>query len=763
VHGLDESLRGDFAQDRFRLATRTRADSVSLQFAGIPWLSRVALALDAEVDADLPAHRFTFRRDTLRLNQLLLAFEGAVATGGPDLALDLTFAAPGTAFKDILSLVPAIYAHDFAELQASGTMAVSGRVSGTLGERAFPALALRAQVRDGAFRYPTLPMGARDVAMELAVDNPGGHRDSTVIALRRFHAAIGGNPVDARLTVRTPVSDPDVDLALAGVVELGDLARTITIEGMRELRGRVAANLAVRARRSDVDARRADRVSGNGSLDASRVVVRSAALPRALAIDTAAVRFTAGTQRLATLVARYGASDARATGSLDNLVGFALLGQALRGTASVSSRFVDLDELVPTDSTTEVVPVPARVDLALDATAERVKFGKLVATGVRGGLHVKDQRVTLDELRLAMLGGGVVASGWYETVDLARPAFDVALRLDSVDVPTAFSTVVTVQRLAPVARWAKGTVSGTTRLRGILGADMMPRFDLLSGDGTVASEGLALEGVPLFGRLADAVKVEALRNPALRAMRATFAVADGRLTVKPFTVDAAGAGLTIGGSHGFDQTLRYDLGLALPRALLGNAANDAVARLAARAGASGAAVAQAPTVQLRAQVTGTVTDPRVAVDFAGVAASVREAVKDAVQEQVATQAAAARQLVDSAAEAARARARAEAERLVVEAERQAESVRGEARAIADRVRQEANARADSLLARATNPLAKRAAQAGTDRIRKEADQQAERIVREADARADALVAQARQRAEALVPAVPAASPEAPAP
>ena len=74
------------------------------------------------------------------------AVAGTVTTGTPDIAFDLTFAAPSTAFSELLSLVPAIYAHDFDKLQTSGTMALNGQVKGKYGPKAFPALAIRAKV-----------------------------------------------------------------------------------------------------------------------------------------------------------------------------------------------------------------------------------------------------------------------------------------------------------------------------------------------------------------------------------------------------------------------------------------------------------------------------------------------------------------------------------------------------------------------------------------------------------------------------------------
>ena len=751
LEGLQESLRGDLSQDRVVLQSRTLADTVSLRFAGIRYLSRVRVQLDADVDADLKARRFTLVNDTLRLNALALAFAGSVAMGKADVALDLAFSTPSTAFRDIVSLVPAVYAHDFARLQTSGTMSVSGKVRGPYGPKAFPALALRARVENGAFRDPALPLPARDIFMDLAIDNPGGHVDSTVIDLKRLHAAIGGRAIDARMVMRRPVRDPDVDLRLTGALDLADVGRTVKLEGVSELAGMVAADVAMRARLSDVDAGRSDRVAASGTMSLARVALRSATLPHAIAIDTAALRFTPRNAELTSFAARIGKSDVRATGSLDNVLGFVLHDDELRGRATVSSTNFDLTEWASKEKTTEVIPVPPRVDFALDASAARVTYGELTMSNVRGAMHVKDQRVTLKDLQMETLRGSVVANGFYETTVPDHPTFDFDLRLAAVDIPSAFAALTTVQKFAPVARWAQGGVSGTVGLKGPLGQDMTPIFRSLTGKGAIETDRLVVQGAPVLEKLADALKLEQIRKPALGAVKAAFDVADGRLQVKPFAVKMNGIDMTVAGSNGIDQSLKYDLAMAVPRTLLGGSAGGAVAKLASAAGKSGADLASGEFVQLGAQVTGTVTNPTVKANFAGMAASARDAAKGVVQQQVATQTAAVKQTADSAAEEARRRARVEADRIVAEAERQAATIRAEARSLAATTKRQGNERADSLMARATNPVAQMAAKAATDRIRREADQRADQIVREADARADALVAQAKQKADALVP------------
>lgn len=746
VNGFRQTLSGDFSKDVFTIATRAHADTLTVSFAGVTYLNRVALDVTADVGADMRTKQFTFGKNEVRLNDLALAFSGSATAGDPNVALDVTFNTPRTEFKHILSLVPAIYAQDFQQLRTSGAVAVTGHVKGEYGENAFPSFAVNAKVTDGTFQYPDLPLPARDIGLDLAIANPGGSVDSTVVRLSRFHAVIGREPIDGTLVLRTPVSDPDVDLRLAGTLDLADAGRTLKLSGVNQLAGRIAADVAVHTRMSYVDNKQYDRIAARGALTVNNLALETADLPHPLAIDEASLQFTPQRAELRSLTGRVGSSDLALTGYLDNVVPFALRGDPLRGSATLRSRHFNLDEWQSGDDNLEVIPVPANIDFAFQATVADLTYGKLTMTDARGGLRVKDQRATLENFTMNTLGGSIGVTGYYETTDITKPTFDVDLRMTSVDVPGAFAALATVQALAPVARYATGRVSTDLHLTGTLGKNMIPLFDVLTGRGSLRTSELALQGLPIMGRLADALKIEQLRSPTLDSVRASIQIRDGRVHVNPFQVRLGRSTMRVSGSHGIDQTLQYTLGLRVPRAELGAAANQVIAGLISRAGRTGIDLQAADTVELDIRLGGTLTNPTVQTNLADVVASTAQGVKEAARQELAERVDSLKERADSAAEEARKKAQAEAERIVAEAEQRAAAIREEAKQAADRVRQEGNARADSLVARATNPLAKAAATAAADRLRKETNEKADGIIREADKRANDLVAEARKKA-----------------
>ena len=723
--GFEQSLTGDFSRSQVVIRTEAHSDTVNVTFAGIPYLNRVTLDLEADVQADLNRKSFTLKDTELRLNDLQLAVSGTAAMAGDDLAIDLAFDTPSTNFRHILSLVPAIYANDFQSVKTSGAIAVSGRVEGRYGEKAFPSFVLNAKVDNGAFQYPDLPLPARDIFMDLAIANPGGDADSTVVRLDRFHVRLGSDPVDATMVLRTPVSDPDLDLRVEGKVDLADVRRTVKLEGIDELAGTVAADATVRTRMSYIDSAQYDRVDARGTVDIGNLTVKGENLPQPLAIQQASLQLAPQKAELRSFRGTVGSSDLQASGSLENLLGFALRDDVLRGSATLRSNRFNLDEWRSGEGDLQIIPVPPRLDFALDATVAQLTYDKLKMSNARGRLRIKDQRITLENFRLNTLGGEIGVTGFYETTSPAKPTFDVGLKMTKVDIPAAFEALTTVQRLAPVAKYAQGNFSTDLKLHGALGKDMMPLFDGLDGRGSLQTSQLVLEDFPALEKVVDVTKLQFLDNPTMRALRTAFQIRDGRLHVEPFAVNIGKTTMNVSGSNGLDQSLQYALTLKVPRSELGTAANQAVAGLVSRAGGAGIDLQAAQEIELGIQLGGTVTNPSVKADVGSVVASVKEETERAVRD------------------AATQKLSAEKAKLVQDAEQRAAAIRKEAQALADNVKKEGYAQADALTAKATNPILQAAAKPAADKLRKEADQKAAGIVSEADKRAEDIVAKAR--------------------
>ncbi len=774
VSDLSHSMSGDLGAERFGLRSRTEAGSVTLRQAGVPYLTAARVAAEADIDANMADGLFTLRENRVAVNDLAVSFDGSLRRLEEGSEVDVTFAADRAGFRDILSLIPAILTDEAAGLEADGTVAVDGYVRGRIGGGAVPSFAVNARVDDGRFRYDDLRVPVTDVFLDLAVRQPAADLDSTVVEVERLTFAVEGAPFTAALGLSTPVSDPEVRALVNGRLDLAALGNAVKLEGIEELAGQIVADASVHARRSWVEAEAYERIEATGRVALTDVVVAGKGVPERVVVEALTLDLSPRHAEIPAFRGSIGSSALEGSARVDNLLAFLLNGEALQGRAELRSRYLALDEWKRNDPRgLEIIPVPGNLDLTVSADVDSMTFGRLVMTDARGDLGVRNQRVTLDDFGVATLGGEIVARGWYETLNPDRPAFDLALAIAGVDIPSAFETLNTVRALAPAARYATGTFSSDLAVRGIVGGDMTVALPTLNGEGGIRTQSLGVQGVPALDRLAEAVRIEALRSPTVSDFAASLQVRDGRLHVRPFTLQLGPGAAMVAGSNGIDGSLSYTVELQLPRAALGNDANRVIGDLIGRAGRAGLRLSDAEAVRVEATIGGTFQDPSVTVNLAEALASagadLAGQARTRLEEEADRQATEARERVERArlqaeeearsrVEAAREEARVRADSIVAAAAVQAERVRTEAERAAARLRDEADRQARGLVAEAENPIARRAAEAAGSRLRQEADRRATQLTEEADGRAEEILREAREQADRLTaPGSPANS------
>jgi hypothetical protein len=455
-----------------------------------------------------------------------------------------------------------------------------------------------------------------------------------------------------------------------------------------------------------------------------------------------------------------GGSDLKANGRIDNYLAWWLQDSTLAGTFNVSSNKFDLNELMGPEeaATTEteaaadtasltVIEVPKKIDFRMNASAGKVIYDDMVLENCKGGLHVHDQRVDLNQFAFDLFDGSVVLGGAYETSNPKAPTIDFSYDVKDLDIEQTVKYMETVQKMAPIAKTCKGSFSTSLKhMTATLGPDMMPLMNTLAGNGTLHTSNVRVDGFQPLVDLAKAIKVGGIENTTLQNVDFSYEFKDGRMFTKPFDVKIDRIEARVGGSTAFaDQAIDYDMTAKVPTVLFGSAANQLVSGwLGQASGALGTTIQMPEKIDVTVKMTGTIDKPSIKPVFAGGAGGdLKETVKEEIKQEI-------NQQIDDAKEKAVAEAKAQAEKLVAEAQKQADDLKAKARSEAANAKAQAYKAADDALAQVKDPFGKIAAKAIADKAKKEADRKEQQAIAEADKRADALVVKAREQGDALI-------------
>ena len=762
LENFNHSLSGDFTADFTSIAVRnTTAESLYVSYEGIPFLWGVSADLTADIDANLNTFEFTFKDNSLILNDLITVFEGTFAWPDEAMNFDFTFSSPQTEFKSFLSLVPAIFAKEYDGLTTSGSMAFNGHVKGVYDENRIPGFGINIDVENGMFQYPDLPAAVTDVNIITRINNPGDDADLTVIDVSRFTMNVAGNPVDFKMNLRTPVSDPNIDAQLKGRIDLGQVKDFYPMDEGESLSGLIESDMTAKGRLSSIENERYNEFLFTGRLSVNNMNYVSETFPQGVEISTAELSFSPQFAELRAFRTNIGESDITASGRIDNILGFAMKDEMLRGNFNVRSSFFNLNQFMaeepeePDDDpmVLSAIEIPANINFLLQGNFDKILFGDLEITNARGNIRIADQAARLENLRMNMLDGVLVLNGSYIARDITRPEIDFGLNISNFDIQKTFNTFNTFSIIAPIGERARGRFSANFTLSSLLDQNLDPLLNTLAGSGRFQSSSVTVENSPALVALAENLRLDMFRQWEVRDVLIDFEFKDGGVEVQPFDVNFGRSSARISGTHSFDQSINYMMGLVIPRAEFGGAANQALDNLISQAAGRGLNITPSENVNIGVGIAGTVSEPRISISLAETAGGLRDQVQDAIQDAVRDVIDDIRQDVDERIDDASEQVREELERraqqVVAEAERQATNIRREAKNAADAIRSEARNSARRLEDEASGPIAKAAARRTGEELIRVADQRANNLEKEADDRASQLVREANQRADRI--------------
>lgn len=245
LKNLNHSGSGDFNQDEFDLATLTDIESVTIEFDGVEYMTEKTLKSDIVMNISNNYGRYTFKENTIAVNDFNLGFDGFIALNEDgSMDMDLTYGTKATTFKSLLSLVPGIYTADFGTIETEGDLSFDGMVKGKYDSLSMPAFNLALKVDDAMFKYPDLPTAITNISMDLKIDNKDGVIDNTSIDLKQMHIDFGKNPIDAKIYIANLI-DYKVDANVKGKLNLEELSTMFPVEGL-SMKGAYAIDLTAK-------------------------------------------------------------------------------------------------------------------------------------------------------------------------------------------------------------------------------------------------------------------------------------------------------------------------------------------------------------------------------------------------------------------------------------------------------------------------------------------------------------------------------------
>jgi AsmA-like C-terminal region/AsmA family len=595
LDSLNHSGTGDFANDKLDLTTKSTT-KVSLNMDKMNYMNQIPLSLDAILGIDLKNSKYTFKDNKAKINDLVLNFHGFIALVEKGQEYDLTFETPSSSFKNFLALVPHAYSSKLNEVKTTGDFTVSGFAKGLQSDTSIPKFNLVIASHNASFKFPNLPKSVQNIVLDTKIINETGIINDTYVNLDKLSFQIDKDIFNAKAQIKNIAENALVDAALKGTINLGNLNKAYPVKVSMPLSGILKADVTSKFDMKSVETSQYQKIMNAGSLSLTGFKYRDDQ-GKVMNINSVAIQFNPKKLNLQEFKATTGRSDMSVKGVLDNFYGFVFKNQNLKGNFSMTANQIAVSDFMTKGADSgnssgkntaskakksEAVKIPAFLDCVISAKANTVLYDNLTLKNVSGKMAIRDQKVTLTGVKTNIFDGQIGLDGSVSTKTKV-PFFDMKLKMDKVDIQKTCTQLDMMHKIIPIAGAINGKINTTIKLNGNLDSkEMTPLMNSVSGDlfGQLLSTTVNEKNSALLNGLSSNLKFLDLKKLNLNNLKAALTFKDGKVNLKPFELKYQDISVNVGGSHGFDQLMNYNLKLNVPVKYLGPKINELLAKIA---------------------------------------------------------------------------------------------------------------------------------------------------------------------------------------
>lgn len=768
IVNLNHTGNGDLTSDIIDFKTNTTMDQLSFDMDGISYLSEVKT--DAVVNLLMEftdkTSKFTLKENEIKLNSLAFSIDGFYEMLENKDNMDLKLDASKATFKDFLSLIPTFYHSGYEKMVTAGSLALDAKVKGDLDEKNLPGWDANLAISNASIKYPGLPGKISNIQVKAGSKFPGGENlDKMTVDVPKFHANLSKNTIDANLMLRNIMTDPFIQSKIVANVNLATLKDFVPMEEGESYSGILDADVNIKGRMSSLEKEDFEAFTAEGNLILSKMNYQSKSLPDDVEIER--MKFTFSPQNLALneLNATMGKSDFAMNGKVDNYFGYFLRDETLKGDFNFNSNNLDLDQLMPasesseaeakpTETTssdaTEPLLIPDNIDFKLNTNIKNLKYNGIDVKNVNGGVVLKEEVATLDNLTMNAMGGTVGLKGNYDTKNHSKPKMDIGFSLKEVDINQLASNFLTVEKLAPITKHAFGDISADFNMNTDLTPSFEPILSSIDCLGALSSNQISVKGFKNLEKIESVTKLKNLSNQTINNFKTKFKIKDGKVSLTPFDVKLGKIGTVVSGYTTLDQQMDYDLKMNVPKDQIPAGIISEVEKALKQVNALVPQIkmAELPAfIPVKVKMIGDVKDPKITTDFKEsimkLTGNLKDNIKETIKDTITS-------VINDGVDKAKEEIEKQKQKIMADAQKQADKVIAEGDKAAETARVEGYKQADELVkAAGSNPIKKKLAEEAAKKAKAETDKQVEKTKAAARKQADGIMAKAREEADKL--------------
>ncbi|MDR1199913.1 MAG: AsmA family protein [Prevotellaceae bacterium] len=587
IKNMHLDLKGELSSAHDVIALSILSDDVSVYSNKSALVSGIALAINGNFDADLTNNVFTLKENEIQINKMALKADGVIRATDSGIDLDLTYGLKVPSLKSLLGLIPSSIIAEVNDIDTQGDLSMNATMKGLLGENSMPVITLALKVKDGYVKYSGFSDAIKNLNIDLDMILNKNKDANSIINLSRFSLDVINNPFSISGKILYPFTDPEMNFTASGKIDFTSLRKCLPLTNI-SLDGTFNANIAFAGLLSQIENRQYEKIILSGALSLSNFKMKLDGMTSDIDIENASLMFKPAYCQLNSFDAKMGKSDLHLSGHFENMLPYVFKGSPLKGNLNLKSAMFDCNDFLTVSPSSEtaqsasvsdtgVIILPANIDFAINANADKLVYDNITMTNFSGVMSLKGGKLNIDKIASNTAGGQINVSGSYFAQAADKAAVKINLSLADVNIGDAAKTFDIFGKFAPILGDASGKVSLLFDFNSELDKNMNIDYKTLNAEGSLKTKDLLMSANESINKLANLLKIDSVKS--IKNVNLHFAVKNGMIKINPFDVKIGNFDMKIGGEHGLANDLNYDADVDIPAGKIGSDINNTLSKL----------------------------------------------------------------------------------------------------------------------------------------------------------------------------------------
>jgi hypothetical protein len=572
---LKANLSGQFTEDVYELNTKGDLFVNHFRMNKTNYLDHKNTTLTLAININSKAGTYDISSSTLKVEEINLAVNGHVRNESEGVRTDLTIESKEAGLKELLSLIPGLYIEKLKDYKYSGDIYFKMQINGVSSATSTPLI-------NASFGTSNATLSPKSSDYKLSNIRFNGTYISRISAshpvskmsLNNLSATLEGQPLSASLTVED-FSNPYISLDAKSTINLEVLSRFYMPDTLESISGMLTVNAQIKGRSNDRSSWLSD-----GSVTLKDVSFKIKEKPVAFTgfngdFSLKGSRLTVGDFR-----GSAAGSDFNANGVFENVYGFLLTkDEIISGQANISSRNLDLNELLEDKSQTSTTDTTYRLDfdrrlnLALNVNIGILSFRKFQAWQMRGSITLKDKVLNTSDLTFKACEGTIRMDGTMDASSNDSVLIACNADIKKIDMSQLFYQMGNFGQEIITDKNLKGKVTANIQFASTWSKTLFCNFDRIYSKSNLTIENGELVNFEPMLALSKYVKGADFKNIKFSTLKNQIEIRNQVINIPTMEIKSSAMDVTASGTHTFDNIVDYHFQLYLSQ-LIGKIVRD---------------------------------------------------------------------------------------------------------------------------------------------------------------------------------------------